>query len=121
MEYVPRGSLEKVLKEDIKVQSSLRLRLEMALEISYGMNSLHSNNSAIIHRDLRSANILVNDDYSCKVGDFGLSIAKSSHKNDVGAYKAFGHKLCVAPEVFRVLVKKLLFYVSLKFIIFIST
>lgn len=34
---------------------------------------LHSSNPLIVHRDLKSLNLLVADDYTVKVADFGLS------------------------------------------------
>ncbi len=56
----------------------------MALDAASGMMYLHS--KGIVHRDLKSLNLLVKDDYLVKVADFGLSkvrnvpnFARSSH------------------------------------------
>ena len=45
----------------------------MALDIAKGMNQLHSYNPPIVHRDLKSPNLLVSLDWKIKIADFGLS------------------------------------------------
>lgn len=44
-----------------------------ALDAARGMWYLHSRNPPIIHRDLKTANLLVDADFRVKVADFGLS------------------------------------------------
>ena len=44
---------------------------EWAYQIANGMNYLHTND--IIHRDLKSVNILVSEDNILKISDFGTS------------------------------------------------
>lgn len=41
------------------------------IQIVYGLHYLHKNN--IIHRDIKSANIFINNEYETKIGDFGIS------------------------------------------------
>lgn len=48
-------------------------RLSMALDAAKGMHYLHSSQPPIVHRDLKSANLLVDKHWRVKVADFNLS------------------------------------------------
>ncbi|CAM4773163.1 unnamed protein product [Rotaria magnacalcarata] len=69
MEYMARGSLASVLKEKDKI--SLRRKVCMARQIASGMRKIHEHH--MIHRDIRPDNILVNENYNCKIGDMGIA------------------------------------------------
>ncbi|CAF4105847.1 unnamed protein product [Rotaria sordida] len=64
-----RGSLSNVLKNKGKI--SLRRKVHMARQIASGMRKIHEHH--MIHRDIRSDNILVNQQYTCKIGDMGIA------------------------------------------------
>ena len=52
---------------------SWKKRLNIALDVARGMEYLHTlAQQCYIHRDLKSANILLGDDFRAKVSDFGL-------------------------------------------------
>ncbi|KAK2394317.1 Protein kinase superfamily protein [Trifolium repens] len=54
---------------------------EDAVSIAAGLEYLHtSHNPCIIHRDLKLANILLDDDMEAKIADFGLAKAMPMHK-----------------------------------------
>lgn len=61
-----------------------------------GMNYLHCGKPAVLHRDLKSANILLDDSYNPKVCDFGLSRIKT-HENSMTAN--CGTVQWMAPEI----------------------
>lgn len=69
----------------------------MALDVAKGMEYLHNCNPVVVHRDLKSPNLLVDSDWRIKVCDFGLSRIKQntylSHKS------SFGTAEWTAPEV----------------------
>jgi serine/threonine protein kinase len=97
-QYVPRGSLFKLLHRTSYVPDNRR-RLRMALDVARGMNYLHTCRPPVIHRDLKSPNLLVDTDMTVKVCDFGLSQVKSS--NVLSAKTQAGTPEWTAPEVLQ--------------------
>ncbi|MCL7026831.1 hypothetical protein MKW94_026506, partial [Papaver nudicaule] len=71
-EFLPRGSLYQLLQRSSQ-KLEWRRRVLMAFDIARGMNYLHLCNPPIVHRDLKSSNLLVDKNWTVKVGDFGLS------------------------------------------------
>ncbi|KAL6986184.1 hypothetical protein U1Q18_019552 [Sarracenia purpurea var. burkii] len=76
-EFLPRGSLFRMLHKNNQ-SLDIRRRLRMALDVAKGMNYLHRRNPPIVHRDLKSSNLLVDKNWTVKVGDFGLSRLKGA-------------------------------------------
>lgn len=97
-EFLPRGSLFKTLHRSNQVLD-IKRRLRMALDVTRGMNYLHRRNPPIIHRDLKSSNLLVDKNWTVKVGDFGLSRLK--HATLVSAKSGLGTPQWMAPEILR--------------------
>ncbi|XP_002532551.2 receptor-like kinase TMK3 [Ricinus communis] len=75
-EYMPQGALSKHLfhwKSFELEPLSWKRRLNIALDVARGMEYLHNlAHRSFIHRDLKSSNILLGDDFRAKVSDFGL-------------------------------------------------
>lgn len=105
MELCPKGSVYTVIHSDeFKIDWSLLLR--MMVDASRGMHFLHSSNPPILHRDLKSVNLLIDADWRCKVSDFGLSKLKAFRGEDsektAAVNRAFiGSSIWIAPEVFK--------------------
>jgi TPR repeat protein len=76
MKYAARGSLGNLLHDIPQGKTepekvSWELSLKIAKEIGRGLSYLHSRE--ICHRDLKSYNVLLTEDYRAKLCDFGLS------------------------------------------------
>ncbi|KAI3447912.1 hypothetical protein Pfo_004577 [Paulownia fortunei] len=92
-EYMSGGSVYDYLHKQ-KATFKLPGLLKVAIDISKGMNYLHQNN--IIHRDLKAANLLVDENEVVKVGDFGVARVKAQTgvmTAETGTYR------WMAPEV----------------------
>ncbi|XP_057982018.1 calcium/calmodulin-regulated receptor-like kinase 2 [Malania oleifera] len=73
-EFMSNGSLGNLLYGEEKHVLSWDERLQIALDISHGIEYLHEGAvPPVIHRDLKSANILLDEYMRAKVADFGLS------------------------------------------------
>lgn len=97
-EFLPRGSLFRLLQRNTPGMDWKR-RVRMALDIARGMNYLHHLNPPIVHRDLKSSNLLVDKNWTVKVGDFGLSRLKNA--TFLTAKSGKGTPQWMAPEVLR--------------------
>lgn len=99
-EYLSRGSLYRLLhKPGVREMLDERRRLNMAYDVAKGMNYLHRRNPPIVHRDLKSPNLLVDKKYTVKVCDFGLSRLKAN--TFLSSKSAAGTPEWMAPEVLR--------------------
>ncbi|XP_026460786.1 protein kinase byr2-like [Papaver somniferum] len=97
-EFLPRGSLYQLLQRGSQ-KLDWRRRVLMALDIARGMNYLHLCNPPIVHRDLKSSNLLVDKNWTVKVGDFGLS--KFKHQTFLSTLTGRGTRQWMSPEVLR--------------------
>jgi serine/threonine protein kinase len=70
----------------------------MARDAALGMNWLHCSNPVLIHRDLKSSNLLVDENMNVKVCDFGLSQLTPPDKMLRDKQNAKGTPLWMAPE-----------------------
>ena len=71
-EYFERGSLYLCLQSKAKNVLDYSLLLRIAVETARGLAYLHS--CGIVHCDLKTPNVLINDDWHAKVADFGNSV-----------------------------------------------
>ncbi|XP_031130555.1 uncharacterized protein LOC116032220 isoform X2 [Ipomoea triloba] len=101
--FLSKGNLEENLHGKGKGQSPLpwKVRLRIATGIAEALNYLHNEHPRpIIHRDVKSSNILLGDEFEAKLSDFGLAIwgptrtSFATHSDVVGT---FGY---LAPEYF---------------------
>ncbi|CAN6463934.1 unnamed protein product [Victoria cruziana] len=92
-EFMSGGSVYDFLHKQ-KGVFKLPALLRVAIDVSKGMNYLHQNN--IIHRDLKAANLLMDENEVVKVADFGVARVQSQSgvmTAETGTYR------WMAPEV----------------------
>ncbi|KQJ95935.1 probable receptor-like protein kinase At1g80640 isoform X1 [Brachypodium distachyon] len=97
-ELMQNGSLETQLHGSSNGSAlSWHIRLKIALDAARGLEHLHEHcNPFVIHRDIKSSNILLDSDFNAKISDFGLAINGGNHnKDDQNPSGTVGY---VAPE-----------------------
>lgn len=98
LQYYPLGNLSQLVKGK---KLNLVEKVQIAKGVISGIQHLHNNN--IVHRDLKSANILIAEGYQGefvpKIADFGLSKQFAQNENSYFSNSfAGGSLLYVAPE-----------------------
>ncbi|KAL3669712.1 hypothetical protein V7S43_005093 [Phytophthora oleae] len=98
LEYMDGGELRTLLDKYEKEKHPIgftREKANIALEVCHAITYLHSLAPSIIHRDLKSRNILLNAEMKAKLSDFGISREKLDRTMTAGV----GTSLWMAPEV----------------------
>ncbi|WVZ84085.1 hypothetical protein U9M48_031156 [Paspalum notatum var. saurae] len=98
-EYMTNGSLNKCLFGDVRLQWNLRGQI--ALGVARGLLYLHEECSTqIIHCDIKPQNILLDDNFTAKISDFGLAklLRTNQTQTNTGIRGTRGY---IAPEWFK--------------------
>ncbi|KAK9065667.1 hypothetical protein SSX86_015068 [Deinandra increscens subsp. villosa] len=100
-EFMERGTLQDHLYENKDhPKLSWNKRLDICISATRGLHYLHTGSDAgIIHRDVKSTNILLNEKYLAKVADFGISRLDNAEDTEISFIKgSFGY---LDPEYIR--------------------
>ena len=95
LEYMPKGNLDDHIR-----QLSFQQKICILNDITNGLSYLHNRQPrCVIHRDLKPTNILLNENYTAKIADFGLSIFQQNHNDPFLMTGETGTYRYMAPEV----------------------
>ncbi|ETO58519.1 TKL protein kinase [Phytophthora nicotianae P1976] len=98
LEYMHGGELRSLLDQYLKSKHPVgfnKQKATTALQVCHALTYLHSLDPPVIHRDLKSRNILFTSDMEAKLSDFGISRERLDQTMTAGV----GTSLWMAPEV----------------------
>ena len=93
MEYLPQNLHDYLIENRGRLES--QQMIDFAYDIARGMEYLHRN--SIIHRDLKSFNILLDENLNVKIADFGIARVKTN----TSTMTTTGTIAWTAPEILR--------------------
>ncbi|PON38671.1 Serine/threonine protein kinase [Parasponia andersonii] len=97
-EYVPNGNLNDTLSG---IRRDWMRRLRVALDTARGLVNLHElANPPVIHRDIKSTNVLLDECLNAKVADFGLSKLMGDGEKDHVSTQVKGTMGYLDPEYY---------------------
>uniref|UniRef100_A0A2N9HPE6 non-specific serine/threonine protein kinase n=1 Tax=Fagus sylvatica TaxID=28930 RepID=A0A2N9HPE6_FAGSY len=106
-EYMSNGALHDHLhnKNNIDRSSSIlnswKMRIKIALDAARGIEYLHNYAvPPIIHRDIKSSNILLDANWTARVSDFGLSLMGPESEQESMSIRAVGTVGYIDPEYY---------------------
>nr|KJB81852.1 hypothetical protein B456_013G164600 [Gossypium raimondii] len=90
--YMSKGSLASHLYSENHEPLSWNLRVYIALDVARGLEYLHDGAvPPVIHRDIKSSNILLDQSMRARVADFGLSREEMVDKHAANIRGTFGY------------------------------
>ncbi|XP_055831379.1 serine/threonine-protein kinase STY13-like [Solanum dulcamara] len=95
VEYLPGGALKSYLIKNRRKKLAFKVVVQMALDLARGLSYLHT--QKIVHRDVKTENMLLDKTRTVKIADFGVARVEASNPNDMtGETGTLGY---MAPEV----------------------
>ena len=93
MEYMPKGTLKDAIDKGLNERQALSIMAQLA----GGLRELHAR--GIIHRDLKPANIMIRDDGTMAIADFGIAKKLQAGADRTHHGELFGTPYYLAPEL----------------------
>ncbi|XP_057829113.1 L-type lectin-domain containing receptor kinase SIT2-like [Cryptomeria japonica] len=98
-DYMPNGSLDKMIFHKTKSLLAWAQRYRILRDVGAGLLYLHEEwEKRVVHRDIKSSNVLLDSELIAKLGDFGLA-RLYEHTGDPQTTGVMGTPGYIAPEV----------------------
>ncbi|KAL8244429.1 hypothetical protein R6Q59_010687 [Mikania micrantha] len=84
-DYAEHGSLDNYYKPLTRRRLTWMQRINICIDAAHGLDHLHNHvahNQRVIHRDIKSSNILLDRNWKAMIADFGLSKIGRANEND---------------------------------------
>ncbi|XP_004489293.1 serine/threonine-protein kinase 54 isoform X1 [Cicer arietinum] len=95
VEYCPGGALKSYLIKNRRRKLAFKVVVQLALDLARGLSYLHM--KKIVHRDVKTENMLLDKTRTLKIADFGVARIEASNPHDMtGETGTLGY---MAPEV----------------------
>ncbi|XP_057519479.1 serine/threonine-protein kinase STY13-like isoform X2 [Amaranthus tricolor] len=104
VEYLPGGALKNYLIKNRRKKLAFKVVHQLALDLASGLSYLHS--QKIVHRDVKTENMLLDKSRTLKIADFGVARVEASNPSDMtGETGTLGY---MAPEFWHLFVGNIL-------------
>uniref|UniRef100_A0A9I9CKS3 non-specific serine/threonine protein kinase n=1 Tax=Cucumis melo TaxID=3656 RepID=A0A9I9CKS3_CUCME len=101
-DYIPNGSVSSHIygtEQRSAERLEFKIRLSIALGAAKGLSHLHSMSPRLIHRNFKTSNVLVDENFIAKVADAGLHNVMRRFDVSESSSRATADEIFLAPEV----------------------
>uniref|UniRef100_A0A3Q7ERJ8 Protein kinase domain-containing protein n=1 Tax=Solanum lycopersicum TaxID=4081 RepID=A0A3Q7ERJ8_SOLLC len=98
MEYLPNGTLYQMLHAKNNIIPNWPKRAQIAIQVAKAIQFLHQTKpNSIVHRDIKSANILFDSNWNAKLADLGLALRMKNDDQDESPSYSYSYNSVTRP------------------------